>query len=141
VADADGVAGARGFWSVRASRTLAFRLALAGLAASTLIGVTFALARPAEFRAAFPGAASPAAFAGLLAVGGAGLVAVAGLWHWRRWAVILYGIVAAASLALDVAVRAPAVHQAAVIVAALAVLGLAYANRARFGAGPAGGAA
>jgi hypothetical protein len=133
VADADGVAGARGFWSVRASRTLAFRLALAGLAASTLIGVTFALARPAEFRAAFPGAASPAAFAGL--------VAVAGLWHWRRWAVILYGIVAAASLALDVAVRAPAVHQAAVIVAALAVLGLAYANRARFGAGPAGGAA
>lgn len=126
-----------GFWSLRTSPVVAFRLVLAGLVAATLIGVTFALARPVEFRAVFPGAAGPTAYWALVTVGGVGLVALAGLWRWRRWALWLYGIGAAASIGLDVVVHAPAVHQVAVGVGATAVFGLAYANRARFRAGPA----
>lgn len=123
----------RAFWSAKASPRSAFRVVLAGLMASTAVGVVFAVTQRPRFVAAFPGAERLPVYAGLLTVAAVGLVALVGLWSCRRWAVALYAGAAIASLALDVAARAPALHQAAVLIGATAVLSLAYANRRSFG--------
>lgn len=120
------------FWSVKTSPLLVFRVLLAALMLSTGIGVWFATAQRARFEVAFPGTVSLPVYAGLLTVGVAGLVALIGMWRWRRWAVILYAVGAVAGIALDVLARAPRAHQATVVIAAVAVLTLVALNRQRF---------
>lgn len=120
------------FWSPPGSPILAFRVVVAALMASTAFGVWYGAANRGAIVSAFPGAANSMVYAGLLGTGGAGLVALAGLWRWRRWAVALYGIVALAGVVLDVLARAPALHQATVVTAAVLLFLLVYLNRQRF---------
>ncbi len=121
-----------GFWRGGASPRLVFRLLVGATLCSTMIGVGYALLRRATFVASFPRAADPGLYWSLVLTGVVGLVALAGLWGWRRWAVVLYALLAAASLTLDVVAGAPVAHQATVAVDAVLILALAWLNRARF---------
>lgn len=111
---------------------VAFRGLLLALVVSTTFGVGSALRDRAGFVASFPGAARDPVFYLLVATGLLGLVAVLGLWRWRRWAVVLFLAVTVASFSLDVIARAPALHQVAVLTVGLLVGSLAYTNRRRF---------
>lgn len=119
----------RGAWAA-----VLLRIVLAALSLSTCAGLWFAVTNRPEFEAAFPGAADGRIYAGLLLLGGLGLVAVVGLWRWRRWAVVLYGLVVLADLVMDVLADAPVVHQGTVLVGGLLVGSLLFLNRARFAA-------
>jgi hypothetical protein len=114
------------------SPVLLFRVVLAAMMLSTLVGVWFAGTNRPAFQAAFPGAARTAVYVGLLGTGGVGLVALAGLWRWRRWALVLYGFVAVVGIVLDLLAAAPILHQITVVAGALIVFTLAYANRRQF---------
>ena len=59
-------------------------------------------------------------------------MALIALWMWRRWGLVLYGIVVVASLVLDRMAEAPLAHEVTVLVGATAVFSLAYLNRTRF---------
>ena len=96
------------------------------------MGLWYAVTQRDAFQAGFPGAANSVVYAGLLTVGALGLVALVGLWQWRRWAVGLYGVLAVSSLLLDVAAEAPMLHQTTVAVGAVVVFGLVYLNRMWF---------
>jgi hypothetical protein len=122
----------RTFLSLRGSPVLVFRVLLGAIMLSTGIGVLYALSDRPAFLESFPGAAEPQVYGGLLLVAGAGLVALIALWTWRRWGLLLYGVVVVASLALDRMAKAPPAHELTVCVAAVAVFSLAYLNRTRF---------
>lgn len=83
----------------------------------------------AEF---FPGAIGEVYF-GLVAVACLGLVAIAGLWQWRRWAMVLFIVLGVAGFVLDILASAPVAHKIASASATLLVAGLAYLLRDRFG--------
>jgi hypothetical protein len=117
-----------------------FRVLLAALFLSTGVGLWYATAHRPDFQLAFPGSRRGVVYVALLLTGGTGMVAVCGLWFWRRWAVVTYGCVAAASLALDVVAEAPFMHQLTVAVSTACVFWLIYLNRARFRICPPGGA-
>jgi len=125
-------AGSRGWLSRSVSWRLVFRVLLAAMLVSTGIGLWYATAHRPDFQAAFPGAEHTAVYGALLLTGAAGVVAICGLLLWQRWAVPVYFVVAVAGLALDAAARAPLAHQVTVLVGALAVAWLVYANRERF---------
>ena len=114
------------------SARLVFRVLVGATMCSTTIGVAYALLRRPLFVASFPGAADGRVYWALVLTGMAGLVALAGLWRWRRWAVALYGVLAVVSLALDVVGKAPVAHQVTVVGSAGLMLALARANRALF---------
>jgi len=61
-----------------------------------------------------------------------GLVAAAGLWLWKKWALWLFGGLSLVLVGLDYAAGAPLAHKAAVFISTLIVLSLAYAVRQRF---------
>lgn len=122
----------RRFWSLRGFPQLVFRLLVVGLLLSTGIGVAYALVNRPAFVSSFPGAAAPVVYGALLIVAGVGLIALVGLWRWRRWALGLYAILVLASIVLDVIVRAPLAHQLTVIVSAVVLFTLAFLNRSRF---------
>jgi hypothetical protein len=109
-----------------------FRLVLALLVLSTLNGLaTTVLTGGESFRAAFPGATG-AVFGLLVGSTGLGLVAVGGMWWWRRWGLGLFAASGVAIVVLDEIAFAPGTHQAAVIVSTLLVLALAWRVRDRF---------
>jgi hypothetical protein len=54
------------------------------------------------------------------------------MWFWQRWAVVLYGILAVASVSLDIVAAAPVVHQVTIVFAAAIVFLLVYLNRQGF---------
>lgn len=122
----------RSFFTVTGSAVFAFRALLIGIGLSTGIGVTFALSNRPAFVASFPRAASPGVYGAFFVVAAFGIVALIGLWGWRRWALTLYAVVALATLAIDRLARAPAAHEAAVVTGATAIFLLAYINRERF---------
>ncbi len=113
-----------------------FRVLLAALFVSTSVGLWYATAHRPVFQMGFPGSARPGVYVALLATGVAGIVAVCGLWLWRRWAVVLYACVAAVSIGLDVVAHAPRAHQVTVLVGVAAVLWSVYLHRERFLATP-----
>lgn len=122
----------RAFLSLRGSPVFAFRVLLGGIMVSTGIGVLYALSNRSALLESFPGAAVTRVYVGLLLVAGMGLAALFALWMWRRWGLVLYGIVVISSLVLDRMARAPFAHEVAVLVSAVAVFSLAYLNRTRF---------
>lgn len=122
----------RSFGSWSASPRFVLRLFLIAIATSTTIGIWFAVTNRDAFQAAFSGAADPRIYAGLLGVGVLGLISLVGLWRWRRWGLFLYGVVASASLGMDIAARAPGIHQLTVIIAAAIMALLVHLNRAHF---------
>lgn len=94
--------------------------------------MTSALRDRAGFVASFPGASNDAVFGLFIGTATLGLIAVAGLWAWRRWAAFMFVAVTAASLSLDVVASAPVVHQVAVASIGAMIVFAAYLNRARF---------
>ncbi len=124
------------FLSLRGSAAFAFRAVVVGLMLSTMFGVTYALSKRPSLLASFPGAATPWVYRGLLLVGVTGLVALVWLLRWRRWALVLYGILTVASAVLDWFAAAPRAHQMTVVVSGAAVFALAYVNRRRFRGNP-----
>lgn len=120
------------FWSLTGSPRLIFRVVVAALLVSTSAGVWYAIGNRSAFQDAFPGAVSNAVYGSLIAVGALSLVALAGLWAWHPWAIVLYGFLAAASVVLDVLARAPVLHQVTVVLATCVVGTLAYVNRSAF---------
>lgn len=125
----------RRFWSLSGSPVLIFRVVIAGIMLSTSIGISYALANRSAFVLSFAGARAPGVYVAFLIVGALGLISLAGLWMWKRWALVLYAILTAASIVLDLLAGAPLAHQLAVIVGAAAVFTLAYLNRGRFRSG------
>lgn len=123
------------FWSLRGSPLIIFRVVIAGIMLSTLIGISYAMVNRSDFVSSFPGADAPAIYSAFLVVGGLGFISLVGLWVWRRWALVLYAILAIASVILDLSAGAPLAHQLAVITGAAAVFTLAYLNRGRFRSG------
>ena len=111
--------------------TFVFRSVLLAVGASTVNGVTFALARKPDFLGAFPGA-TPGVFGLLLAAAAGGLLSLIGLWLWQRWALWLFMGLGLAVIPLDLLARAPRLHMAAATLSTLLILGLAYPVRARF---------
>lgn len=122
----------RRFWSLSGSPVLVFRFVLAGIMLSTGVGVTYALVNRSAFHTSFPGAATLGVYVAFLIVGATGFVALVGLWYWRRWATVLYGVLAVATVLLDAVARAPLAHEVAVVVGAVTVFTLVYLNRERF---------
>lgn len=116
---------------------LLFRVLLAALFASTCFAIWIAVGRRADFLAAFPGAERPIVYRAMLTVAVAGLAALAGLWRWQPWAIVLYGISAGAAVALDIVAQAPLAHRLAVLTMVVVVNVLIYANRYRFARPPA----
>lgn len=123
------------FLSVSSSPIFVFRVVIAGILLSTLIGISYALVNRPAFVFSFPGANAPGVYVAFLIVGVLGFVSLAGLWMWRRWALVLYASLTATSIVLDLIAGAPLAHQLAVVVGAVAVFTLAHLNRARFGYG------
>lgn len=112
-------------WPVFALRAVVVLLML-----GTLDGLwQMASDRPAIL-AQFPGATSPL-YELMFASGVVGLVAAAGMFFLRRWALWLYFGVVAAMLVLDQQARAPRLHQAAVLTGAALIGACAWAARGR----------
>jgi len=124
--------GPAGFWSLSVSLVLVLRLLLGALTVSTGVGVWYAVARRPAFQGAFPGTADDRVYGAMLLTAALGFVALVALWFWRRWGAWLYGLVALSSIVLDLAVRAPFVHQLSAAISAGLVLGLVFVNRRRF---------
>ncbi len=114
-------------------RELALRLWLAVVALSTLNALRIVLADWPGFVASFPEADAaggrPAAIALPLAL----LVAMWGLWRWRRWGVWLLLATTAATLAFDLLARGPWLHALAAAVSAVTTAALIFWNRGRYG--------
>ena len=128
------------FLTFSGSPVFMFRTLVVGIMLSTGIGVTYAILNRSAFVESFPGAATPTLYGAFLVVAAMGLVALIGLWGWRRWALVLYALVAVASLALDRLAGAPLIHELAVLTGAAAVFSLAYLNRRHFRQSPGFGA-
>lgn len=111
---------------------LILRVLLGALFVSTGVGLWYAISRRVAFQLAFPGSVHELVYVALLITGATGLIAIAGLWLWRRWAVILYVGVAVASLCLDVVAEAPLAHRVTVVVSAVSVFLLVYLSWDRF---------
>lgn len=109
-----------------------FRVVLVALVTSTSAGLWYAIGNRPAFEIAFPGAGAAGVYGSLLGVGALSLVALVGLWFWRPWAMVLYGVLAAASVVLDVLADAPVLHQVTVVLATCVVFALAYLNRHAF---------
>jgi len=102
------------------------------MALSTLNGIRVAVTRREALQVAFPGTADPYLYGIMLAMAVVGLLALLGMWRWRRWGVMLYTAGAIVLIVLDVIVRAPTLHPVTVVAGALVILGLAFLNRDRF---------
>lgn len=102
---------------------------LAAMALSTANALRIVLTDWPGFSAAFPGAASP--FGHVLAIGLpiALLVALVGLWRWRRWGLWLLGAACVGTLLLDVLADGPRLHLATAIVATAVSTLLLWWNR------------
>lgn len=120
------------FFSLRGSPVLVFRVLIVGIMLSTGIGVIYAISNRPAFVASFPGASAWPVYVGFLVTAGVGLVALLGLWAWRRWGLVLFCIQAVMSFVLDRIAGAPLAHELAVLGGAVAALSLAYINRGRF---------
>ena len=111
-----------------------FLVVVSLLLLSTTGGLFVATTRRADFVASFPGAVGPAYYA-LVATALLGLVALAGLLRFRRWAAWMYLGLGVVAIALDVVTRGPRLHLATAVASTTLVLVLLWTQRHRFAAG------
>jgi hypothetical protein len=115
------------------TRVLCWRVWLAMMAVSTLNALRIVLTEWPAFAVAFPGAASPAGRAVALLLPALLLIAVVGLWRWRRWGLCLLIAATVATLAFDLAARGPWLHLAAALASTAISAALLWWNRDRYG--------
>jgi hypothetical protein len=115
------------------TRMLCWRVWLAMMALSTLNALRIVLTEWPEFAAAFPGAASPAGRVVALLLSALLLVAIIGLWRWRRWGLYLLIVATMATLAFDLVARGPWLHVAAALASTVISAALLWWNRDRDG--------
>ncbi|MEZ5312790.1 MAG: hypothetical protein R2862_03605 [Thermoanaerobaculia bacterium] len=111
-----------------------FLVVVSLLLLSTASGLLVATTRRADFVASFPGAVGPLYYA-LVATALLGLVALAGLLRFRRWAAWMYLGLGLVAIILDVVTRGPRLHLATAVASTTVVLALLWTQRHRFAAG------
>jgi hypothetical protein len=114
-------------------RELLLRLWLAAIALSTLDALWIVLGDWPGFVASFPRVDAAGGRAVAIALPLLLLVAIFGLWRWRRWGVRLLIVATAATLAFDLFARGPWLHMLAAVVSTAVSAGLVLWNRNRYG--------
>jgi len=108
------------------------RFWLAAMALSTLSALRVVLADWSAFVVAFPGAQSQPGHIVAVALPILLLIAIVGIWYWRRWGLWLLVIATIATLAFDAIAHGPWLHALAAAVASLITVLLLWWNLSRF---------
>lgn len=108
-----------------------FRITLIAVGFSTVKALTFALQSKSRFLESFPGA-SEFLYAVFLAAAVIGFVILLGLFHFQRWALWLFILLAGVVNVLNLLVAAPSLHSLSTIALTGLILGLTYLLRDRF---------
>lgn len=108
-----------------------FRAALLLVAIFTINAVSLAVFQKELFQAAFPGTKGILYYL-LIGAAIAGIISLAGMWFWQRWAAGLFAVVGVLVIAMDVLARAPLLYIISAAVSFLLILALVYRLRERF---------
>lgn len=114
------------------ARIVCLRLWLVAMALSTLNALRIVLTDWPGFARSFPGAEGPVGRELAMVLPLLLLIALAGLWRWRRWALQLLVIATVATLGFDAIARGPRLHMIAAAVSLAISAALLWWNRDGF---------